>query len=236
MTSDSPKSLAAVAGERGDRRSHERERVDQQAAQGKKGNLPRLSPEFYRGHAFVHWTLTIEDRATGWLDNTFHARWQLVLLHACSRYQLMAPAYVLMPDHIHLLWAGLAEGSDQCLAMEFLRKHLRRELGPASWQQRAYDHVLQENERKPDAITAAVHYLLQNPVRAGLAASSSDYLFLGCCVAGYPDLDVRQVDYWELFWRIYNRLVSHKPVLSGSHERERVDPLPLAHARGYKKS
>jgi predicted 3-demethylubiquinone-9 3-methyltransferase (glyoxalase superfamily) len=37
-----------------------------------------LAPEWYRGYAFVHWTLTIEDRATGWLDNTFHVRWQLV--------------------------------------------------------------------------------------------------------------------------------------------------------------
>jgi len=208
MTSDSPKSLAAAAGERGDRRSHERERVDPQAAQGKKGNLPRLSPGFYRGHAFVHWTLTIEDRATGWLDEAFHARWQFVLLHTCARHRLVAPAYVLMPDHIHLLWVGLAEESDQCLAMEFLRKHLRLALGSASWQQRAYDHVLQENERERSAFVSAAHYVLENPVRAGLVATFGDYPSLGCCVAGYPDLDVRQNDYWELFWRIYNRLVN----------------------------
>jgi REP element-mobilizing transposase RayT len=208
MTSDPPKSLAAAAGELGDRCSHEHERVDPQAAHGKKGNLPRLSPEFYRGHAFVHWTLTIEDRATGWLDETFHARWQLALLHACARHCLAAPAYVLMPDHIHLLWAGLAEESDQCLAMEFLRMHLRPALGPASWQQRAYDHVLQENERERSAFVSTAHYMLENPVRAGLVACSGDYPLLGCCVAGYPDLDVRQNDYWELFWRIYNRLVN----------------------------
>ena len=236
MTSDSPKSLAAADGKRGDRCSHERERVDPQAARGKKGNLPRLSPEFYRGFAFVHWTLTIEGRATGWLANTFHARWQLVLLHACARYQLAAPAYVLMPDHIHLLWAGLTEESDQCLAMEFLRKHLRLALGPASWQQRAYDHVLQEKERERRAFVSTAHYMLENPVRAGLVATSGDYPFLGCCATGYPDLDVRQNDYWELFWRIYNRLASHEPKFSSSHEHKQVDPLPLAHARGYKKS
>jgi len=236
MTSDPPKSLAAAAGELGDRCSHEHERVDPQAAHGKKGNLPRLSPEFYRGHAFVHWTLTIEDRATGWLGEAFHAHWQFVLLHACARYQLAAPAYVLMPDHIHLLWTGLAEASDQRLAMEFLREHLRLALGRASWQQRAYDHVLQENERERNAFVSTANYMLENPVRAGLVAHAVDYSFLGCCVAGYPDLDVRQNDYWELFWRIYNRLTSYEPKFSSSHERERVDPLPLAHARGYKKS
>jgi putative transposase len=172
-----------------------------------KDHLPRLAAEWHRGFTFVHWTLTIEDRATGWLDETFHARWQFILLHACARYQLAAPAYVLMPDHIHLLWVGLAEESDQRLAIAFLRKQLSPVLAPATWQRQPYDHVLRDEERKPDAIAAVVHYLFENPVRAGLVACSGDYLFLGCYVAGYPDLDVRQVDYWELFWRIYNRLV-----------------------------
>jgi hypothetical protein len=135
-----------------------------------------------------------------------------------------------MPDHIHLLWVGLAEESDQCLAMEFLRKRLRLALGRASWQQRAYDHVLQENERECSAFVSTAHYMLENPVRAGLVAQAVDYAFLGCGVAGYPDLDVRQADYWELFWRIYNRMVSDEPVVSGSHERERVDPLAEIHS------
>jgi len=201
MTFMSPKSSVVAAGERGESRGRERERVE-------KGHLPRLAPECYRGYTFVHWTLTIEDRATGWLDETFHARWQVILLHACARYQLATPAFVLMPDHIHLLWAGLAEESDQRLAIAFLRKQLSPVLAPATWQRQPYDHVLRDEEQKPDAIAAAAHYLLQNPVRAGLAAASSDYLFLGCCVAGYPDLDVRQADYWERFWRIYNRLIN----------------------------
>jgi REP element-mobilizing transposase RayT len=195
MTAGSPTLPVSV-----DSRGRERERVEK--------DLPRLAPEWYRGYAFVHWTLTVEDRATGWLDHAFHVRWQLVLLHACARYRLAAPAYVLMPDHIHLLWAGLAEACDQRLAVTYLRQHMNSTLAPATWQRQPYDHVLRDEERKSDAIAAAVHYLLQNPVRAGLAACSGDYLYLGCCVAGYPDLDVRQVDYWELFWRIYNRLAS----------------------------
>lgn len=201
MTFVSPKSPIAAARGRGECCGRERERVE-------KDHLPRLAPEWYRGHAFVHWTLTIADRATGWLDESFHARWQFVLLHACARFRLAAPAYVLMPDHIHLLWAGLAEGSDQRLAVTFLRQHLSPALAPATWQRQPYDHILQDKERKPDAIAAAAHYLFENPVRAGLVATSGDYSYLGCCVAGFPDLDVRQNDYWELFWRLYNRLVS----------------------------
>jgi hypothetical protein len=37
-----------------------------------KENLPRLLHRYYQGHAVVMWTLTLEHRAAGWLDETFH--------------------------------------------------------------------------------------------------------------------------------------------------------------------
>jgi hypothetical protein len=123
------------------------------------------------------------------------------------------------------------------LAMEFLRKHLRRSLALLRGNSGPYDHVLQENERKPDAIPLPP-FIISSKIQfvPDWWRRSGDYLFLGCCVAGYPDLDVRQVDYWELFWRIYNRLVSHEPaypVATSVSEWIRL-ALPLAHARGYK--
>jgi len=184
-------------------RSYERERVE-------KGHLPRLSPEFYQGRAFVHWTLTVEQRATGWLTPAFHEQWRLTLLHACARYQIACPAYVLMPDHIHLLGLGLDDHSDQRQAVEFLRKHLRAVLSPATWQNQAHDQVLRDSQRERGAFQTVAQYILDNPVRAGLVSRRSDYTFLGGCVAGYPDLSVYRDDYWERFWRIYNRLVENE--------------------------
>ena len=172
-----------------------------------KGHLPRLASEAYRGHAFVHWTLTLEARATGWLSPAFHHAWRNVLLHACSRYQLICPCYTLMPDHMHLLWAGTATTSDQRLAIEFIRKHLVTALAPASWQKQPHDHVLRESEREQGAFAAIAHYILENPVRAGLVARWPDYGYNGCCVTGYPEFDPRQDDYWLRFWRVYNYLV-----------------------------
>ena len=181
--------------------SRERERVD-------KGHLPRLAPEFYRGRAFVHWTLTTEDRATGWLTPAFHHAWQLTLLHVCARYALACPAYVLMPDHAHLLWLGLDDHiSDQRVATEFLRKHLRPFLASIEWQRQPYDNVLRESDREHAAFQLTALYIFENPVRTNLAARWQDYPYTGCCIAGYPDLDIRREDYWDLFWRIYNRLV-----------------------------
>jgi hypothetical protein len=191
--------------ERVDLGSSERERV----AQGRlKGHLPRLAPESYRGPAFVHWTLTIENRTTGWLTETFHHDWCLCLLHTSARYHLACPAYVLMPDHMHLVWLGFRDDSNQLPAIEFLRNHLGSALLPAAWQRQAHDHVLNVEEQKPDAFVNAAKYIFENPVRAGLVRSFAEYPYLSCCVPGYPDLDVRASDCWELFWRIYGRLVS----------------------------
>lgn len=88
------------------------------------GRLPRLPREFYQGDAFVHWTLATHDRATGWLTETFHARFRELMLHAAAREGLFCPAYCLMPDHLHLVWMGLRLDSDQLNGMSFLRTYL----------------------------------------------------------------------------------------------------------------
>lgn len=147
-------------------------------------------------------------RATGWLSPEFFSKWQHILLHTCARNSLASPAFVLMPDHIHLLWLGLDESeSNQQIAIEFLRKHLGPSLAPAHWQRQPYDHVLARAER--DAFATVAEYILANPVRKGLVNNWRDYPFIGACIAGYPDLDIRRDDYWELFWRIYQRAVVH---------------------------
>jgi putative transposase len=182
-------------------RSGERQQAD-------KGYLPRLAPEFYRGRACVLWTATIDHRANGWLTAAFHSHWQLTLLHTCARWKLACPAYVLMPDHVHLLWLGLDDHfSDQRVALEFFRKHLRATLAPHDWQKQAHDRVLREHERDRGALQSAAHYIFENPVRAHLSPRFQDYAHVGCCVAGYPELDVRAADYWERFWRVHNYLV-----------------------------
>jgi putative transposase len=171
-----------------------------------KGHLPRLAPEWYRGRAFVHWTFTVEQRATGWLTRDFHAEWKLVLLHASMRYGLVCPVYVLMPDHAHLLWLGNGTDSgDQRVAVEFLRKHTTRFLSPASWQQQAHDHVLREAEREQGTLNAIAAYIVNNPIRAELVSADGQWPYLGCSVPGYPDLNPTRADYWPLFWRIFSR-------------------------------
>ncbi len=174
-------------------------------------HLPRLPRPYYQAFAVVHWTITLEPRAQGWLDASFHAHFRELLLHASAREGLFCPTYVLMPDHLHLLWMGLRLASDQINAMRFLRKYLQLELTrrgssaapPFELQKQAHDRVLREEERKRGAFASACLYVLNNPVRADLVKQPRDWPSLGAVVPGYPDVYPLDEGFWPLFWKLY---------------------------------
>jgi hypothetical protein len=169
--------------------------------------LRRLRPEFYRGQAYVHRSMTIDDRKTGWLIPIFYYKFREFVTHTLFRYGLCCPIYCCMPDHIHLLWIGILDGSDQRNAVKFFRAQLNpilERLG-ARFQQQPYDHVLREEERERCAFENVVEYIARNPERANLVPHDGfrEYKYTGCLVPGYPDLDPWRSNYWDLFWRIY---------------------------------
>jgi len=43
-----------------------------------------------------------------------------LLLHAAARQGFFCPVYVLMPDHLHVVWMGMRVCTDQRLANRFL--------------------------------------------------------------------------------------------------------------------
>ena len=165
--------------------------------------LPRLPAKAYQGRAVVHWTLTLQDRGRGWLTTLFHATFREILVHALARHQLICPAYVLMPDHMHLVWMGMQESTDQLQAMAFLRTHLEPHLSPFTFQHQAHDHVMRKDESRGADFENALLYVFHNPVRAGLVDEAKQWNFAGCVLPGYPKLWPFQEDFWQKFWRIY---------------------------------
>ena len=172
--------------------------------------LKRLPPEYYRGQAYVHWSMTIQDRKTGWLIPIFYYKFREILTHTMFRYGLCCPIYCCMPDHIHLLWVGILDGSDQRNAAKFFRAQLNPVLAKlgAQFQEQPHDHVLCEEQRERSAFEEVVEYIARNPERAGLVPPDCfrQYQYTGCLVPGYPDLSPWQANYWDLFWRIYSKL------------------------------
>ena len=179
-------------------------------------DLPRLPSGAYQGDAQVHWSLSIEDRRKGWLDERFHLIFREHLLHTASRYKICCPIYCCMPDHLHLLWLGTHERSDQRPAMKFFRKQINFLLKAAPsagaggfvLQKQAYDHVFRESQRDPQAFAEVANYIRLNPVRAGICQHPEEYPFTGCVIPGYPELQVHTRDYWKRLWKVMPHLRS----------------------------
>jgi len=177
---------------------------------GRNDYLRRLERGHYRGQAYVHWSMTTDDRRTGWLKPVFYCKFREILTHTMFRNAVCCPLYCCMPEHLHLVWIGILEESDQLLATRFFRTQLNpilEKLG-ARLQGQPYDHVLTEEERERAAFENVVEYVARNPERAGLVPEGKfrDYPYTGCLVPGYPELSPWQSDYWERFWRIYRHL------------------------------
>jgi putative transposase len=168
--------------------------------------MKRLAKPFYAGHAFVHWAMTIADRRKGWLDSGFHSSFREIHLHTLSRYRLLCLAYCLMPDHVHLLWAGLDAASDQDNAAAFLRQFLNRKLAERGvrFQKQAWDEVLLERARERGAVVRTAFYIVENPVRAGLATEAQAWPYSGAQAAGSPDLDWHMPDFATRLWTIHD--------------------------------
>jgi len=66
--------------------------------------------------------------------------------------------------------------------------------------------ILREEERRRNAFSSTCHYILENPVRAGLVANPELWPFSGGLVPGYPDFSPFEEDYWPRFWKALERL------------------------------
>ena len=165
--------------------------------------LPRLAREHYQADAVVFWTLTVFDRARGWLTPAFHSRFRELMLYTAVRESLACPIYCLMPDHLHLVWMGLRLDSDQLNGLAFLRTYLEPELSPARFQPQAQDEVLRPEQRKRSAFAKVCFYIAANPVQDQLATTPESWAYTGCILTGYPELYPLAKDYWPKFWRIF---------------------------------
>jgi REP element-mobilizing transposase RayT len=168
--------------------------------------LPRLPRQYYQGDAVVFWTLTIRNKATGWLTPQFHSHFREFMLHTAAREGLLCPIYCVMPDHLHLVWMGLRKDTDQRTAMAFFRTHLEPNLAPAKFQHQAQDRVLREEQRRGDAFADVCANVANNPVRAGLIEQNGKWPYTGSVVPGYPRLDPAHGQFWSRFWKLYRSM------------------------------
>lgn len=175
-----------------------------------RNHLHRLESAYYSGDAIVHWTLSVRNRQTGWLNPVFLYRFRELMTHTGFRFGVVCPIFCLMPDHLHLIWMGLDRDSDQLLAIRHLRTTLNESLNRVGFelQDQAFDSVLKEEERLTESLRSTCEYIARNPERAELVPidSYAEYPYSGAIVPGYPQLRPFDTDYWSELDRVVSYL------------------------------
>ena len=109
-------------------------------------------------------------------------------LRAAAREEFSILAYCFMPDHVHFLVQGDSDLSDGRrlikLGKQYAGYAYSLKYGKELWQPWGYERVLRDDE--PSLVVA--RYIVENPVRAGLARSVYEYPFLGSQVFELKDL------------------------------------------------
>lgn len=110
------------------------------------------------------------------------------LHHLREELRFLLVAYVVMPDHVHLIIVpprGLTIAKImQFVKGRFARLHNQR-TGPL-WQSRYYETIIRGEAalwRRIEYLWRRIEYIETNPVDAGLAASPEEYPFSSAAVA-----------------------------------------------------
>jgi len=110
------------------------------------------------------------------------------ILQLSREFEFAIIAYCFMSDHVHLLLGGRSEQADlerfvkrakQVTGFAYRRTH-RGSL----WQPGYHERVLRDDE----ATLTVAQYILENPVRAGLAKALGEWPLAGSDVYSWPEL------------------------------------------------
>ncbi|HEX6162234.1 MAG TPA: transposase, partial [Vicinamibacterales bacterium] len=101
------------------------------------------------------------------------------LIATAKQFSFQVSAYVIMPDHVHIVLTAEEEGADfeammkafkQATGFEWSQRRGRR-----LWQKGYWDRVL----RNPEHTLSVCRYVVENPVRAKLVEHPTQYALCG---------------------------------------------------------
>lgn len=113
-------------------------------------------------------------RRQPFLTDTVKPTVEQILEQTHRKRSLCIAAYVLMPEHIHLLTDEPAEGT-LATFLQIFKQAVSRELKTSTekqfWERRYYDFNVHSEEKR----TEKMRYIHRNPVKRGLVKRPEDY-------------------------------------------------------------
>ncbi|MDE3106307.1 MAG: transposase [Acidobacteriota bacterium] len=110
-----------------------------------------------------------------------------------SEHGLCIAAYVLMPEHVHLLTDEPSDGTLAAFLQVFKQRcsrALKSEASTQFWQRRYYDFNVNTAEKRIEKL----RYIHRNPVRRGLVAEPQDYRWSSFCHYATGEVGVVEVE------------------------------------------
>ena len=139
----------------------------------------RLEGFDYAGTHRYFLTFCTRDRLPVFQDTPIAEQTLAQFRRTSTLEQFAILAYCLMPDHAHLLVEGLCVDSNLKRFAKMAKQRsgglYARNKNERLWQAGYYERVLREE----DDVRALARYIVNNPLRAGLAKSPADYPFVG---------------------------------------------------------
>ena len=141
---------------------------------------PRRLPHWsYRGRFRYSLTLCTFERRRCFTDAGLVRNVLSQFLQCAQVADFDVLAYCFMPDHLHVVAAGTTSTADLRVFVPAAKQrsaHVARSwIRGRLWQPGYYERILRDR----DDVANVIRYVLENPVRAGLARSASDYPFAG---------------------------------------------------------
>jgi len=135
--------------------------------------------------------LAREDCAAIFVEELFRLR---------KKYAFGLFAFVIMPEHVHLVLMPTEVAGISKIMMSLKRCSawkINQRLGRKGrlWRKEFFDHWA----RKPKQIAEAIQYLHSNPVRRGLVRNPEDYPYSSCLAWKSPEKSPYKIDR-DCFW------------------------------------
>lgn len=194
--------------------------------------LPRLSAAGFPHHVIQRGN----NRQAIFVDASDHARYLALLRDAAAQHAIAIHAYVLMPNHVHLLvtpqeQAGLSRFM-QALGRRYVRWFNDRHGRTGTlWEGRFRSTVIEADRY----LLACMRYIELNPVRAGLCAEPAQYRWSSYAHHAGLAVDPLVTDH-PLFWGLgntpYERQLTYRGMFEAPLPDQELDVLRAATNRG----
>jgi putative transposase len=148
----------------------------------------RLRREHYIGRRTHFLTASTYMRRERFRDARTCAMTTEQLLRACRKHAFQIIAYVLMPDHVHVLIQGLHDDSDFLKWLNLFRQlsgyREKQRTNHQLWEEGYWDYTLRDEE----SVAGIASYIVWNPVEAKLVARPDLYPYTGSEHASIAEL------------------------------------------------